>query len=613
LLQEGRLLKRLRLNSFGTQLFLWFLLSSLTILVLLSGAFYHFAIRQIDQRVGEAVQRNVSQAMDSYALQARAYDSLTKTITGNTEIQRLLATEETNPSLQMIKDITIMNLLGTIFYSYHDLKGIHIITNTGNVYSYEPVNHTLNAAFMESEWFMELRSSNGGMVWGGILQEPLTVRDDAVFTFGRKMYNLYTRQPLGELLIEADPRTFLLSMNNLMIGPESRTYIYSDTDRLLAASGFESESSAGLPDLSRYSFKDEALIADSNNDLIVTQRDPWLEWKLVNLTPKPVTKVEYAEVNRFFLIVTGTLLLIAISIATFLSRSVSRPIKAIVHEMRRVERGDLSPAIAEVHSYDEMNYLMAQLHSMIGEINQLIERVRVATANEKNAQIYALQSQVNPHFLYNTLEMIYWLLDEQENERLAELILALSRMFRYSSDWRSSSVTLKDELEQINNYLTIIQARSDGRICVEKDIDEQWLSTLIPKMTLQPLIENAIIHGLREGMDEGTVRISLMEVGQTLRISIEDTGKGIASAKLGQLQQSLKRAEALEFNPQAGELPGSREASRSGSGLMNVHRRLVLEYGAGYGLQIQSKENTGTTVTIVLPFLIGSSSGGNGT
>ncbi|MEV5027465.1 cache domain-containing sensor histidine kinase [Paenibacillus sp. LPE1-1-1.1] len=602
-------MKRFRLNSFATQLFLWILLSSLALVVLLSGVSYQYTIHQIDLRVGEAAQRNISQAMESYTLQARGYDSLTKSITGNIEIQRLIAQEETIPSLQMIKDISITNLLGSIFYSYHDVKGIHIITNAGNVYSYESVNHPLGAAFMKGEWFKELQNSDGGLVWGGILQEPLTVRDDTVFTFGRKMYNLYTRQPLGVLLIEADPRTFLISMNNLTIGPKSRTFVFSDTNQLLVSSDSEGKLPTDLPDLTRYMFKDEANIVNDKKDMIVIARDPLLGWKVVNITPKPVTKVEYAKVNRFFIVVTGTLLVIAIALATFLSRSISRPIKNIVHEMRRVERGNLSPKMMAVKSYDELNYLMDRFHSMVGEINQLVERVRIAAASEKNAQIYALQSQINPHFLYNTLEMIYWLLDEQENEQLAELVLSLSRMFRYSSDWSSSSASLKNELEQINHYLTIIQVRSDGRIRVENVIDEQWLSTPIPKMTLQPLIENAIIHGLSEGTDEGIVRISSSLEGQTLHVHIQDTGKGISPAKQNELKQSLKQAEKLDWNRMAeeekhGYQAGSYgEVSRSGSGLINVHRRLILEYGMGYGLHIQSKESFSTTITVDLPIL----------
>lgn len=609
--QEGLWLKRLRLHSFGTQLLLWFLLSALALLIGLSSIFYHYTTSQIDLRVGEAAQRNVSQAMDNFSLLVRGYDSLTKSITGNPEIQRLLSIEETDANLQLTKELSMMAALGSIFYSYNDVKGIHIITGNGNVYSYESITHTVNTAFMDSEWFKELRGSDGSMVWGGMLEQSLTVRDDPVFTFGRLMTNLYTTKPLGVLLIEADPKTFISSMNNLSIGPESRTLVYSNTDKLLVSSGFDSDHAAELPNLSRYAFQNQASDVSDSDHLIITALDSRLGWKLLNITPKPVTKVERTKANRYFVIVTGIWLVIAVVLSAFLSRSVSRPIKTIVHEMRRVERGDLSTRLTAMKSYDEMNYLNDHFNRMVGEINQLVERVRIATASEKNAQIHALQSQVNPHFLYNTLDMIYWLLDEQDNEKLANLVLSLSRMFRYSSDWRSSLATLKDELDQIGHYLTIIEARSDGRIRVDNAIDEEWLQTLMPKMTMQPLIENAVIHGLSNRAEIGLIRITSSEEGQMLCIHIQDNGRGMNEAKLIELQQSLKRIDLLEWNQLAEEEKQSHtaepaiygHAARSGTGLLNVHRRLVLEYGLGYGIEIQSVENSGTTVTVMLPIL----------
>ncbi|WP_053373053.1 MULTISPECIES: sensor histidine kinase [Bacillales] len=603
-------MKRLRLNSFGARLLLWILLSTLVLLSGVTGVFYHYTTKQIDMRVGEAAQRNVSQAMDNFTLLTKGYDSLTKSIIGNVEIQRLLSKEETDPNLQFNKELEMMSALGSILYSYNDVKGIHVITRNGNVYSYETTTHALNRGFLKNEWYRQLEGSDGAMVWGGMLEETLTVRDDAVFVFGRVMTNLSTTRELGVLLIEADPKSFISSMNNLTIKPDSRSYVYSETNRLLVSSGPNKEAAPTLSDLARYSFLDEATDSSDSSRLIVTARDQKLGWKLLSITPKPVTMVERAEVNRYFIIVTSSLVLLAIMLAAFLSRSISRPIKSIVQEMRRVERGNLSTNLVSMRSYDEFNYLNEHFNRMITEINQLVERVKLAAASEKNSEIHALQSQVNPHFLYNTLDMIYWLLDEQGNDKPANLVLSLSRMFRYSSDWRSSLVSLKEELDQINHYLTIIQARSDGRIRVDINKDEQWLQTLLPKMTLQPLIENAVIHGLTQREAEGLIQIMTSEEGQVLYIHIRDNGKGMTKEKLEELRQSLRHAERLDWSQLEEEMRAHSaepqvygDSLRSGTGFVNVHRRLVLEYGIGYGIQIQSEENSGTTVTVMLPVL----------
>lgn len=454
-----------------------------------------------------------------------------------------------------------------------------------------------------------MQQSDGTMVWGGMLEESLTVREDPVFTYGRLITNLITAQPLGVIIIEADPRTFLSSMNNLTINSKSRSYVFSDANQLLVSSHTDETLPESMLDLDQYEFDNKAVDASNESHLIVIAEEHKLGWKLLTLTPKPVAKLEQAEANRYFVLVTVVIVIITTLLAAFLSRSVSKPIKAIVNEMRRVERGDLTTQPKPTKSYDEMNYLNDHFNRMVSEINGLVERNKIVAASEKNAQIHALQSQVNPHFLYNTLEMIYWLLDEQQNEKLANLILSLSRMLRYSSDWRNSVASLEEELVQINHYMTIIEARSDRRIFVEHNIDEQWLITPLPKMTLQPLIENAVIHGLSGRASEGKISISLIEEGQSICILLRDNGVGIPDLKLKELQQSLKRAEQLKWNELLEEERKSLSAepaiygksSGSGAGFLNVHRRMILEYGTGYGLQIESEVSIGTTVTIIVP------------
>lgn len=601
----------LRLNTFRTRLLIWTLLSTLALVTALTGIFYQYTAQQIDLRVGEAAQRNVSQAMDNFSLLARGYDSLTKSIMSNTEIQRLLSREEPTVQDEFNKELLMMGALGTIFYSYNDVKGIHVISPVGNVYSYESTTHKINRNFLQGDFMDQLRLSDGSLVWGGMMgNRSLTLRDDPVFTVGRLMTNLVTRRPIGFLIIEADPRTFISSMNNLMIKPESRSYVYSSSDSLLVSSHPGEEiTNPAVTDLSRYPFREQALDVSDNDNLIVTAEDPKLGWKLLTITPKPVARLEMAAANRYFIIVTVAIIIAAFAIAFFLSRSISRPIKSIVQEMRRVERGDLSTKIQADESYEEINYLNTHFNRMVSEINGLIDRNKIAAASEKNAQIHALQSQVNPHFLYNTLDMIYWLLDEQENEKLANLVLSLSRIFRYSSDWRNSTATLKDELEQIGHYMLIIGARSDGRIHIQHHIDEELLNAELPKMTLQPLIENAVIHGLASYSGEGTITINAYRSGQTIEIQIRDDGAGIPPEKLEELKRSLERAERLQWQELMEEEQRSQRkepsiygrSKGSGAGFLNVHRRLVLEYGAGYGLRIDSEVNKGTVVTIVSP------------
>src|SRR5690606_18953109 len=133
----------------------------------------------------------------------------------------------------------------------------------------------------------------------------------------------------------------------------------------------------------------------------------------------------------------------------------------------------------------------------VQRMDELIKRIKLSSVSEKNAQLQALQSQVNPHFLYNTLDMIYWMLDEKGNERLSRVILSLSQMFRYSSNWEEASqTTLRQELEEIRHHLTSGGSRRNVRVQAEIEVDENWLDVVLPKLTTQPVIENAVKYGL---------------------------------------------------------------------------------------------------------------------
>jgi two-component system sensor histidine kinase YesM len=188
--------------------------------------------------------------------------------------------------------------------------------------------------------------------------------------------------------------------------------------------------------------------------------------------------------------------------------------------------------------------------------------------------------------------MIYWMLDEEGNEELGELVLSLSSMFRYSSHWEDGAeVTLQEELEQIGHYLKIISIRLEGRLLIVTDIDEQWLNIKVPKMTVQPVIENAVKHGLESLGRQGILKVYTREEENILKLIVEDNGNGMDQDQLQRLLDSLD-----------GGSP--KEAGKGGIGLQNLHRRLQHMFGEHYGLQIQSLPGAGTQVAILLPIKV---------
>lgn len=597
------------LHSIHTRLFLLFLFCMLSLLLVVSALYYKRTTDQLHQKIGEIAQKNSMQTIDLFDLLLRGYDSLTKSINGNPDLQRLLAEPLSSDSaLRMINERTIVNGLGAIFYSREDIVGIHVMSGTGAIYSYGNSMSVIAPNYRESDWYTQLSYSTGEMVWLGV--KPTSLVDQAekrpVFAFGRQLYDLHEHRPIGLVIVEVDPKPIVSGLANLSLSPRSEVFIAGGEGRLIASNTESPSAASAWTGLSGAALAErEVRVEQANGQLVVVSHPVMADWQVVSVTPDADLNVEQNQMKRFLLLVISVLVVVSTLLATFVSRTLSSPLKRLIHQMKQVELGNFRGQL-HVRSYAEINILVASFNQMVRRMDELIERIKAASISEKNAQLLALQSQVNPHFLYNTLDMIYWMLDEKGNDRLGNVVLALSNMFRYSSRWeQAAEVTLREELEQVGHYLTILQARLDGRLTVEMAVDSCWDDIPLPKMTLQPLIENAVKHGLEPLNRPGALRVSAEASDGLLRLAIADNGRGIAPEALAALRRELTRGE---IKPAAASGGPARGAGRSGPaprgagiGLCNVHRRLRLLLGEAYGLELESRTDGGTTVIVTLP------------
>ncbi len=229
--------------------------------------------------------------------------------------------------------------------------------------------------------------------------------------------------------------------------------------------------------------------------------------------------------------------------------------------------------------------------------NQKI-RENSAEMLDKQAELAALQSQINPHFLYNTLESIrgYALIDD--NIDIAKMVEALAAFFRYSINRKADLVTLRDELANIQNYMMILKFRFNHRFALELLIDEEDTKSLdffIPKLILQPIVENAIFHGLEDCVEGGKVTIEVIETERNLLITVSDNGKGMDSKSLLELNQRIRSADPYHDDYRNGD------QRNTGIALSNIHKRIQLLFGVDYGLNVYSTLDQGTDVEITIP------------
>ncbi|QAY68599.1 sensor histidine kinase [Paenibacillus protaetiae] len=579
----------------------------MTLLILVSFLYYQKTTHIIHGKISDLAEKNVSQTVGLFDLLLEGYDSVTKSLNSNYELLDLLENrdKQTEPIASNDMERSITNILGAVYFSRDDIIGIHVITNKGKIYNYERrFAGVADLSYSNADWYKKIKAADGAMVWLGLSNGSLinSLQKDEVFVFGRTLFDLTNYKPIGIVLIETDPAPIMDALSNVTISPNSRVYIVDEENRVIATSQKAGEQTPSFAGLTR-PVKNETVVDNQNDQLIVSAKASVADWTVVGFTPKADMSAELDQTRLYLLAVMAAVIVLSTVLATLISRNFASPLKLLIREMKQVEMGNFRGSV-NVNSFDEINSLVASFNRMVQRMDELIERTALASISEKNAQLQALQSQVNPHFLYNTLDMIYWMLDERENDRLGKVILALSHMFRYSSDWEEASkTTLRQELDQMRHYLTIIESRLHGRIEAQIEFDSKWLDVALPKMTLQPIIENAVKSGLEPLGTLGILKVYTYadEVANELQIVIADNGIGMDHSMLLQLRQYLADAEYGTRTAEPGAVKPSGPRQRKGIGLPNVHRRLVLMYGERYGLRINSKQGEGTTVIIVVP------------
>lgn len=260
----------------------------------------------------------------------------------------------------------------------------------------------------------------------------------------------------------------------------------------------------------------------------------------------------------------------------------------ILKAIRIVQEGNLNVVI-ENCGKDEFGELGSQINDMLSSIKQLTDNNLKHQLLLKNTEIQALQNQINAHFIYNVLESIKMMAEIGEEYEISDAITSLGKLLRYSMKKTVSVVTVEDELSYIRDYLKLINLRFDYEIYLSENIQPSVLTHQIPKMTLQPIVENAIYHGISEIAEDTSIYIKGYLTEKDCKIEITDCGKGMREEEVQNLYRRLR-----------GELETS-EGCRNGIGLKNVHDRIQIYYGNEYGLEIHSKHGCYTKVTVILP------------
>ena len=321
-------------------------------------------------------------------------------------------------------------------------------------------------------------------------------------------------------------------------------------------------------------------------DRIITVKSiGYTGWKVVGVTPKNVVSLNSIKTRLFIVFLITLILFILALINSYISSRITNPIKELEKSVGILEEGDLETPIFIGGSY-EIQHLGNSIKNMTKQIRVLMDDIVEEHEAKRKQEFDTLQSQINPHFLYNTLDIIVWMIENEQKAEAVKAVTALARFFRISLSKGKSVITVKDELEHVRNYLMIQHMRFKNKFSYEIQAEEDCLDLTSLKLVLQPLVENAIYHGMEFMDGDGEIAITVWRTEDDLYMAVKDNGLGMTEEQVESLF-----SDQVHVTSKKG----------SGIGVKNVNERIKLYFGEKYGLTIDSEPDEGTSITICLP------------
>ncbi|WP_339187294.1 sensor histidine kinase [Paenibacillus sp. FSL R5-0490] len=393
----------------------------------------------------------------------------------------------------------------------------------------------------------------------------------------RKIHDVTSGKLLGVIVVSIDIKFIEIVNRNLQEGLRSRFMIVDEDDKIVYN---VNERLIGTL------FRDNVRPPEALN-VVVTSPLSQQKWTTYLYMPLDELTADGKILGRNLVTLAIVIVLFAAVISIFLSHVITTPIKKLLRNIALVEKGQFEQ-VEPIGSRDEIGHLSIRFNRMSHELKRLVERMQQEEIEKAKAEMRALHDQIKPHFLYNTLGSVKWIASMQQADKIVEMTDALISMLRYATKSDGTLVTIREELDNITNYVTIQNVRYYDCIQMRYEVEDRLLDYRMPKMILQPIVENAIFHGLAELEEDGIITIRIQSQLDEVVIEVCDNGVGMDH----QTMQNL-----LE------EKPGA-STGTSGIGLHNVQRRIQLHFGKPYGIQVESKIGEGTIFSILLPAII---------
>jgi len=489
---------------------------------------------------------------------------------------------------EQINSIPIAAFLRTVLYSDKHIRSVYFVRSMdGKLYFQTRQSKPLQEERLPvADWLQPLAEKpNHLSIYPTHGEHYYNSPDRHVITFGRNLIDIsgtLTAEPkvVGSLFIDVDAGVLDSFFQEMNLNKDDELYVLDGANRIYYSNRTEEKAHAEPSEVVFDRYDDEGY-------LVFSDEIPYLSGRVLMRASERNLFAQLTSTQSAVYIAIVVCAIALLAMGTLLSRRLASPIRDVLQHMNKVEMGNLDTQI-QSYGKDELGRLAFGFNRMVERLKIFINDAYVAEIKQKQAELNALKSQIRPHYLYNTLEVIRMNAVYNDDGEVADMILALSNQLKYVIDYGEDWVSIREELDHLNDYFHIIRVRYENRIDLRLNVaDDVRMDYPILKLSLQPIVENAIQHGIRPKGGKGSVLVTIERAGDTLSATVYDDGVGMSEIQLQRLKDQLAESKAPAKNV----------------GLKNVYDRIKTVCGDGYGLEISSMEHVGTSVRLSFPIV----------
>jgi len=597
------------MRSIQNKLFLYLFSLALIPLIIIGMFSYTTYMKALREKLILNIELNMEQISKNIDWKVESIQKYMDLIITNKQIISTLSKENINFAIGG-NYRTLMELdefFHSFFYEDKNVKYAGLFSEKGGYFLYNSGVIKNELLVKKSKWYSEIVAGNGKIVWMGNVQEPnFLLSEKNYFIVGRRILNSIDEfgvmEPLG---------VFIISLKN-----EFFTDVFMDMDKISDAQAaiisidgkvIMQKGNTNFRDYADYPFFQQ--IKNKNNGYLFTEinghqvtaaysTSKLTGWKIIKIFPRSYLVEEIQSISYLTLWILVASMVVFYFASFIISKGISKPIKGLAAAMKKVGKKDFEVSVP-IFAQDEIGMISEGFNTMVKEIKDLFELTIKEEQLKRKAQIRAMQYQINPHFIYNTLSIIRLIANEVRDFKAADMLKTLIHLLRNTVSKADLYITVKEEICNIKDYIYLQKIQYENRLRVDYDIDDDILECMIPNMLLQPVVENSIIHGLNNKLNTEDVEAIIIIKGyqneNDLFFEIWDNGVGIDKETITNifLGSSIRMIDKSDLH----------QESQAHIGINNIHDRIKYEFGAGYGIQIESVVGRYTLVKVHLPFV----------